>query len=78
MVVVKVGVLKFAPVNKAVPPVAAANHWIVPALAVACKVTLPFPHLFAGVVPVIDGVVLTVATTAVLSEVQVPNCASTK
>ena len=49
------GVVKLAPVPNAVPPVAAANQLIVPALAVACKITVPASHRAAGVVPVIVG-----------------------
>ncbi|MNT99190.1 hypothetical protein D3C72_2419800 [compost metagenome] len=45
---------------------------IVPALAVAPSVTVPAPHRLLGVVPVIVGIVLIVATTAVLAEVVHP------
>ena len=62
--------------NNAVPPVAFAYQLIVPELAEACKVTLPFPHLEAGVVPVNIGKGVTVATTALLAEVQLPLLAS--
>ena len=61
---------------KAVPPVALAYQEIVPELAEACKVTLPFPHLEAGVVPVNTAKGVTVATTAILAEVQLPLLAS--
>lgn len=51
---------------------------MVPILAVACKVTLPSPHLLAGVVDVITGISLMVAVTAVLTnEVHDPLVAST-
>ena len=51
---------------------------IVPLLALAPKVTVPASHLDKGVVPVIVGVVFTVATTAVLDdEVQLLLVAST-
>ena len=48
--------VKLVPVPKALPPVSAANQEIVPAEAVAPKVTVPVPTLDAGVVPVIEGV----------------------
>ena len=49
------GLVKLVPVPKAVPPVAFANQLIVPALDVACHVTVPASHRAAGVVPVIVG-----------------------
>lgn len=55
-----------APVPTNVPPVGALYQLIVPALAVALNVKVPASHLLAGVVPVIVGIVFTVATTAVL------------
>ena len=49
-----------------VPPVATAYQLIVaPDVAVALRVTVPGPHLVAGVVPVMVGIGLMVATTAV-------------
>ena len=42
--------MNVAPVPNAVPPVAAANQDKVPAEAAAPSVTVPVPHLFAGVV----------------------------
>ena len=72
------GVVKLVPVPSETPPVEAAYQLIVPALAVAPNVTLPVPHLDPGVVPVIVGIGLTVAVTAVLvSVVQPPSVAST-
>ena len=65
------------PVPKLVPPEAAANQEIVPAEAVAPIVTAPVPQIAAGVVPVIVGAVLIVATTAERGEVQVPSEVST-
>ena len=65
------------PVAKAVPPVALANQLIVPELAVACKVTVPFPHREAGVVEVTVAFGFIVATTAVLAVEHVPFVAST-
>lgn len=52
------------PVPKLLPPVSAENQLSVPALAVASKVTVPGPHLFPGVVPVMVGIGITVASTA--------------
>ena len=66
------GVVNEAPVCKAVPPVEAANQESVPAEAVAANVTVPVPQRLPGVVPVIVGAALTVATTAVLAEVHPP------
>ena len=52
---------------------------MVPLEAVASKVTLPVPHLEAGIVPVMVGRVLIVAITAVLEVVvQPPFVASTQ
>ena len=50
---------------------------VFPALAVAFNVTEPLPHRLPGVVAVMLGVVLTVATTATLGEIQVPLALST-
>ena len=66
------GVVKLVPVPNEVPPVAAAYQLIVPALAVAPKVTVPVPQRLAGVVPVMVGIAFTVATTAVLLAVVQP------
>ena len=66
------GVVKDVPVPRLVPPEAAAYQEIVPAEAVAPIVTAPVPQIAAGVVPVIVGAVLMVATTAERGEVQVP------
>ena len=72
------GVVKDVPVPRLVPPVEAAYQFIVPAEAVAPRVTVPAPHVLPGVVPVIVGIGLMVATTAVLVEVvQPPLVAST-
>ena len=59
------GVVKLVPVPSEAPPVEAAYQLIVPALAVAPSITVPVPHLDPGVVPVIVGIALTVAITAV-------------
>ncbi len=72
------GVVNETPVPSDAPPVAAAYQLIVPADALAPRVTVPVPHTEPGVVPVIAGIGLTVATTAVLEEeVQPPTVAST-
>jgi hypothetical protein len=60
------------PVPSDAPPVEAAYQFIVPALAVAPSITVPVPHLDPGVVPVIVGMALTVAMTAVLVAVVQP------
>ena len=61
------------PVPSETPPVDAAYQLIVPALAVAPSITVPVPHLDPGVVPVIVGIVLIVAITAVLLAVVQPS-----
>lgn len=71
------GVTKVPPLANEAPPLAEAYQLMVPVLAVAVKVTLPFPQRFAGVVAVIVGLALTLAITAVLFEVQLPFDAST-
>ena len=72
------GVVNEIPVPSDTPPVAAAYQLIVPAEAVAPRVTVPDPQTDPGVVPVIVGIAFTVATTAVLEAVvQVPEVAST-
>jgi hypothetical protein len=57
------GVVKLVPVCRELPPEAAEYQLIVPALAVAPRVTVPVPHLEAGVVPVIVGTGVTVTAT---------------
>ena len=52
--------VKLVPVPKLAPPVAAAYQLMVPAEAVAPRVTVPVPQLLFGVVPVIVGTGLTV------------------
>ncbi len=66
------GVVKLIPVPSEVPPLDAAYQFMVPALATAPSVTVPGPHLDPGVVPVIVGMVLMVAVTAVLVVVVQP------
>ena len=69
--------VKEVPVPREVPPVAAANQEIVPAEAVAPMVTAPVPQIAAGVVAVMLGAVVMVATTAERGEVHVPSDVST-
>ena len=64
------GVVKEVPVPNEVLPEAAAYQFKVPALAVAASTTVPVLHLEAGVVEFIPGVVLIVAVTELLAEVQ--------
>lgn len=78
MVTDNTGVINEVPVPTNVPPVAASYQLIVPAEAIALRVTVPVPHTDPGVVPVTVGIAVTVATTAVLEAVvQVPVVAST-
>ena len=73
------GVVKLVPVPSDDPPLEAAYQLIIPAEAVAPKVTVPVPHLELGVVPVIVGVVFMVAVTEVLvAVVQLPFVAATQ
>ena len=73
------GVVKDVPVPSEPPPVGPAYQLIVPADAVAPNVTVPVPQTEPGVVPVIVGMVLTVAKTEVLDDVVHPFAvASTK
>jgi hypothetical protein len=72
------GVANVFPDPKLAPPDAAAYQLIVPADAVAARVTAPVPQTLPGVVPVIVGIGFTVAITAVLLAVtQLPRVAST-
>ncbi len=66
------GVVNDVPVPKLVPPVAAAYQLIVPALAVALKVTVPAPQRLAPVLVAMVGIAFTVAVTAVLVAVVHP------
>ncbi len=69
---VKAGVVKLMPVPSDEPPVEAAYQLIVPALAVAPKVTVPELHPVPSVLPVMVGIVLIVAVTADLVAVVQP------
>ena len=60
------GVVKLVPVPRLDPPDAAAYQLIVPAEAVAPKVTVPVPQILPGVVPVIVGIGLTVVEIVLL------------
>ena len=64
--------MKEVPVANAVPPVEAANQEIVPVDAVAPRFTVPVPQIAAGVVAVMVGMVLIVASIAERAEVHVP------
>ena len=66
------GVVKLVPIPKLVPPVATEYQLMVPADAVAPRVTVPVPQRLLGVVPVIVGIGFMVATTAVLLPVVHP------
>ena len=72
MVEEMLGVVKLVPVPKLAPPVAAAYQLIVPAEAVAPNIAVPVPQIVAGVVPVMVGIVFTVAITAILVAVIQP------
>ena len=66
------------PVANEVPPLDVEYQLIVPALALAPKVTVPVPQFEPGVVDDIVGIVLIVALTAVLlAVVHPPEVAST-
>ena len=72
------GVVKLVPVPMLVPPVEATYQLMIPAEAVAPRVTVPVPQTLPGVVPVIVGMAFTVATIAVrLTVVQPLSVAST-
>lgn len=60
------GVLNVVPDPNEEPPLDAANHVNVPAVAVAPSETEPFPQRLPGLLDAIVGIVFTVATTAVL------------
>jgi hypothetical protein len=62
------GVVKLVPVCNDDPPVELLYQLIVPLLALAPNATVPASHLDNGVVPIIVGVVFTVATIAVLDD----------
>ena len=55
-----VGVINAVPIPNEDPPVEAAYQFKVPALAVACKVTVPLPQIESEVVDAIVGIVFIV------------------
>jgi hypothetical protein len=63
------GVANVVPDPKLAPPDAAAYQLIVPADAVAARVTAPVPQTLPGVVPVIVGTALTVKAEEPLAPV---------
>ena len=72
------GVVKLLPVVCNVPPVNASYQFTVPPLAAADKATVPASQRPAGVVPVIVGVVFTVATIVVRLAVVQPLSVASK
>jgi len=72
VVAVMLGVVYDTPVPNDVPSVEAVYQLIVPADAVAPRVTVPVPQRDAGVVVAIVGIALTVAMTSVLVAVVHP------
>lgn len=62
--------MKLPPVEILVPPVATSNQDIIPSEAVAVKVSIAGPQLFAGVVELIVGTVFIVAATLILEDAQ--------
>ena len=66
------GVVKGLPLPKNVPPELASYQFNVPALVLAPSTTVPASQRLPGVVDVIEGVVFTVATTALLTGVVQP------
>ena len=64
------GVVKLVPVPSEEPPVSAAYQLIVPADAVASRLTVPVPQRDAGVVPVIVGIVFIVILNVLESATQ--------
>ena len=73
VVLVRLGVVKIAPVPRDAPPVGSEYQLMVPALAVTCKLTFPVPQFDPSVVPEMDGMALIVAVTAVLVDVVQPS-----
>ena len=72
-VFVRKGVVKLVPVPRVSPPVGSEYQLMVPALAAACKLTVPVPQMDPSVVPEMDGMALIVAVTAVLVDVVQPS-----
>ena len=72
-VFVRKGVVKLVPVPRVSPPVGSEYQLMVPALAVACKLTAPVPQLEPSIAPVMAGKALIIAVTAVLVDVVQPS-----
>lgn len=73
----KLGVVKVVPVPTKLPNVGASYQLIVPDEKVADKITEPFPQREAGVADVLVGRLVTVTSTGVRTEEQLPLTAST-
>ena len=73
VVLVRLGVVKLAPVPRDTPPVGSEYQLMVPALAVACRLTFPVPQLELSIVPVMEGMSLIIAVTRVLVDVVQPS-----
>ena len=73
VVLVRLGVAKIVPVSRDVPPMGSEYQLMVPALAVACKLTAPVPQLEPSIAPVMAGKALIIAVTAVLVDVVQPS-----
>jgi hypothetical protein len=72
VVVVITGVVKFIPDPRITPPASDEYQLMIPPEDEAPKVTVPLPHILAGVVPVIAGIEFTVTVTIVLEELEQP------
>ena len=72
VVLLMLGVVNEVPVPSDEPPVEAEYQLMVPAEAVAPSTTVPVPQREPGVVPVMVGMALTVATTALRLELTQP------
>ena len=77
VVVAILGVLNVGPAPRETPPVGPAYQFNVPPPVAAPSETVPAPQRVPGVVPVMVGIVFTVATTAVRAEGQPLSVTST-
>ncbi len=66
------GVVKFVPVLKALPPVKAPYHETVPAQPLAVMLTVPVPQLLPPVLVAALGIVVIVANALLLLELVQP------
>ncbi len=66
------GVVKFVPVLKALPPVNAPYHETVPAQPLAVMLTVPVPQLLPPVLVAAFGIVVIVANALLLLELVQP------